>query len=345
MPTKHDADESFDVVGDDQDCFPRKWTVSIALPGSILSNAQSPELRAALAGQVARAAAIYCVDEIVIFREGEQDIDGDPSSDLALLLRYLDTPQYLRRHLFPRNEKLRHAGLLNPLNLPSHPAKDDTPRWREGAAVLAGRSNPLPNSAARVSQTARTRFIDVGVERLVEVDREVGVHTRVTVDLAVSGKEYSVPGKYLYGQIVPREYPRELDGLYWGYTVRVADSLLEALQDSPHDEDGGYDLVIGTSERGSPLYSAPGLPAEMTLALSGFKHLLIVFGGVQGLEHSAACDDKLVAAKVGSDHGQPVSDLFDYYLNTCPRQGSRTIRTEEAILISLAALQSVLRPG
>ena len=33
------------------------------------------------------------------------------------------------------------------------------------------------------------------------------------------------------------------------------------------------------------------------------------------------------------------SVLFDMYLNTCPKQGSRTIRTEEAILVSLAALR------
>ena len=31
--------------------------------------------------------------------------------------------------------------------------------------------------------------------------------------------------------------------------------------------------------------------------------------------------------------------LFDLYLNTCPDQGSRTIRSEEAILISLSTLR------
>ncbi len=31
--------------------------------------------------------------------------------------------------------------------------------------------------------------------------------------------------------------------------------------------------------------------------------------------------------------------LFDLYLNLCPGQGSRTIRTEEALLVGLAALQ------
>lgn len=42
-------------------------TVSIALPGSILDNAQSAELRTYLAGQIARAACIYQVDEVRFF--------------------------------------------------------------------------------------------------------------------------------------------------------------------------------------------------------------------------------------------------------------------------------------
>lgn len=45
----------------------RFWTVSIALPGNILDNAQTPELRAALAGQIARAAAIFNADEVCNF--------------------------------------------------------------------------------------------------------------------------------------------------------------------------------------------------------------------------------------------------------------------------------------
>lgn len=42
-------------------------TVSIAVPGSILDNAQSPELRTYLAGQIARAACIYKIDEVFFF--------------------------------------------------------------------------------------------------------------------------------------------------------------------------------------------------------------------------------------------------------------------------------------
>lgn len=46
----------------------------------------------------------------------------------------------------------------------------------------------------------------------------------------------------------------------------------------------------------------------------------MVFGGLQGLEASVDADTNL-------DVSDP-SVLFDLYLNTCPGQGSRTIRTE-----------------
>ena len=47
----------------------RSYTVSIALPGSILDNAQSPELRTYLAGQIARAAVIFNVSSFNHFFE------------------------------------------------------------------------------------------------------------------------------------------------------------------------------------------------------------------------------------------------------------------------------------
>jgi len=38
-----------------------------------------------------------------------------------------------------------------------------------------------------------------------------------------------------------------------------------------------------------------------------------------------------------------VIKLFDMYLNTCPEQGVRTIRTEEAIVLSMATIYPKLR--
>jgi hypothetical protein len=45
-------------------CIPRYYTVSIAVPGSVVDNAQSRELKTILVGQIARAAAIHHIDEV-----------------------------------------------------------------------------------------------------------------------------------------------------------------------------------------------------------------------------------------------------------------------------------------
>ena len=86
---------------------------------------------------------------------------------------------------------------------------------------------------------------------------------------------------------------------------------------------------MGTSERGS-------VEGADTLQLPPFNHALIVFGGPQGLEQCLRAD-AAAAADV-----EDVSAMFDAWLNTCPGQGSRTIRSEEALLISLAYLQPAL---
>ena len=58
-------------------------------------------------------------------------------------------------------------------------------------------------------------------------------------------------GKKRKGTVVAASAPREQLGLYWGYQVRLARSLGEVFVDCPYEE--GYDLTIGTSERGDPV--------------------------------------------------------------------------------------------
>lgn len=124
---------------------PKISTISIAVPGSILDNAQSQELRTYLAGQIARAACIFKVDEVIVFDDNsaasgplnakrakfdasENGEENDGTNDtvqycclqLARILQYLECPQYLRKDFFPIHKDLKFSGLLNPLDAPHH---------------------------------------------------------------------------------------------------------------------------------------------------------------------------------------------------------------------------------
>uniref|UniRef100_A0A8C7E605 SPOUT domain containing methyltransferase 1 n=1 Tax=Naja naja TaxID=35670 RepID=A0A8C7E605_NAJNA len=269
------------------------YTVSVAVPGSILSNAQSPELRTYLAGQIARACVIFCVDEIVVFDEqGEtsKTIEGEFEGirgkgqacvQLARILQYLECPQYLRKSFFPKHQDLQFAGLLNPLDSPHHVRMDEESEYREGVVL------------ARPSKPGRGSFVNCGMRKVIPWRPS---HVRKT------------KSKTQKGVVVSSHNPRTVSGFYWGYSVRLASCLSAVFAESPFKD--GYDLSIGTSERGSSVDEAT-LPA--------FRyHALIVFGGVQGLETGVDADPNL-----------DVSDPGTF----------RTIRTEEALLVSLSALR------
>lgn len=367
----------------------RNFTLSVAIPGSIVLNAQSPELQSRLAAHIARACAIFNVDEIVVFNEGElrsetsdpyqhrhnrqdrgtgnkrrwnepqnqqheqaQDGEGegeqyeegnggkggfDPHTFLARVLQYLETPQYLRKALFPMHRDLRLAGLMPPLDCPHHLRFEDESEYREGVTV------ETPHWARRGG--GNSVYANVGLRDPIEAILPNGAHvetgTRVTIRMSAS--------QYEQGQIVSPREPVEKLGWYWGYTVRLASSLSSVLTSCPFSSDptAGYDLVIGTSERGVSLTdlslatasSTPvALPSGETVEPlpSSFSNALIVFGGLSGLEVAVEQDAGIKLDRDGA------KDLFDAWVNVVENQGSRTVRTEEAIMIALARVKPLL---
>ncbi len=105
----------------------RMYTVSIALPGSIINNTQSHELRTVLVGQVARIAAIFCVDEIVVFDDklgkktgvvqeasGSGDSRNDPNMFMARILQYMVNPKFIIKNYFHCRSVLLFDTLLSP---------------------------------------------------------------------------------------------------------------------------------------------------------------------------------------------------------------------------------------
>ncbi|MCJ1393572.1 hypothetical protein MMC18_006447 [Xylographa bjoerkii] len=361
----------------------RAYTLSVALPGSIIAkyekylplpdslhsrftSAQSQDLKATLAGQIARALAVFCVDEVVIFDDGQgkplnqhsstqshqyngQGDSGysgssDPNYFLMHLLSYLETPPHLRMHLFPLHPDLRTAGTLPSLDMPHHLRAHEWCQYREGVTIedLQRNGNEVVEEQGKKkkkrksteSSAVTTSLVNAGFKTPISIPASIPPHTRVTLKFPSSRPPPDFQTAELIAEAVAPSAPREEAGYYWGYAVRAASSLSNVFTECSYD--GGYDLTFGTSERGVPLTSlATASPEESPIP--EFKHMLVVFGGVAGLEVAVKADPELAGIGVT----QP-EKLFDHWVNLCPGQGSRTIRMEEAVWLGLMGLRNVV---
>jgi predicted SPOUT superfamily RNA methylase MTH1 len=261
-------------------------------------------------GQIARTAAIYKVDEIIVLHDKGKNNERDYINFFVTNLQYLETPQYLRKTLFPRSDDLANSGLMNPLDSSHHLRIDEWCPYREGCVL----NRPVKGGEGS--------WVNIGLYKDCKIDRLLEEKTRVTVKLnekSFGNKDL----KFYTGSVVSMTEPKEKLNLYWGYTVRIAENFSELFENSIFGDK--YDLILGTSDRGENIADVDFNP--------GFKHALIVFGGLQGIEGMLENDEK---------YNGKVNKIFDYYLNTCPDQGCRTIRTEEAMLISLAVVKEKL---
>jgi len=316
------------------------------------------------------------VGEIIVFNDGQsasrqshrqprgrdfEDEDGytgltDPDHFLYHVLSYLECPPHLRMKLFPLHPNLRSAGSCPSLDMPHHLRQDEWCQYREGVTLepeVTHSPKKQKTGIIRKQDPQQSTLVDVGFKNpsAVSIPVPISSNTRVTLKFASAtppqdfhhwkqgGEEIELAAE----PVDPAE-PREEGGYYWGYNVRQAASLSAIFTESPFEE--GYDVSIGTSERGValsqtiPVAKAPQNGTSDSNSVSKvlpskFQHALVVFGGVAGLEAAAAADRDLVEKGIGKAN---VGELFDFWVNACPGQGSRTIRTEEAVWVALSQL-------
>ncbi|WKX98436.1 hypothetical protein Q1695_013822 [Nippostrongylus brasiliensis] len=302
-----------------------KFCISMAIPGSFLNNGQSSELRTYMAGQIARAATLFCVDEIIVYDETSkmtsENVDaywsgkwrGDvaPSNSnfescflLARILEYLECPQYLRKYLFLFQKPLKYAGLLNPLDSQHHLRSDEvTFQYREGVVL----DKPV--------KPGRGSLCDIGLEKELELEDNVQLPatTRVTVEitnLGTNSKRYS-------GKLVNARKVRERTGKYWGYSVKLATSMKEVIDRKK------YDVIIGTSPRGEAI-------SGMYINTLNDIRVLLVFGGVSGVDAALEAEEALSETRA--------EEAFDRLVNSLPNKGTNSERVEENVFITLAEI-------
>ncbi|CAI5444574.1 unnamed protein product [Caenorhabditis angaria] len=316
--------------------FTPPFSISLAIPGQFLNNAQSSELRTYMAGQIARAATLYRVDEIVIYDEscrmtpesisnywrgswqGHQipaETNYEGCFYLAKILEYLECPQYLRKDLFPIQKPLKYAGLLNPLDSQHHlKATELGFRYREGVVLK------------KKSKEGRGPICNIGLEKEFEIDEVCPLPpgTRVTVE--IKNLEFGAEQKLWRGRIASSQEVLKETGIYWGYNVRLVPGLQEVLEGKNGKK---YDLIAGVSQRGK-------LASQMDVCILNKPKILLVFGGVAGVD--AAVESEELA------EWRRAEDAFDCLIRTTAQpNGSRSERVEENVLAVLAQVQMSLQ--
>lgn len=227
-------------------------------------------------------------------------------------LQYIETPQYLRKTLFPFCDELVNSGLMNPLDSSHHLRIDEWCPYREGCVL----NRPVKDGQGS--------WVNIGLTKECKINQRLAEKTRVTVKLNETNFDNKL--RFYNGDAVSVTEPKQKLGLYWGYVVRMVDKFSEIFENSIYNEK--YDLIIGTSDKGEDYRKADFNKK------TDFKHCLIMFGGLQGIEGMVESDEKYNLKELEA--------MYDLYLNTCPDQGLRTIRTEEAILISLAVIRPMI---
>jgi predicted SPOUT superfamily RNA methylase MTH1 len=270
--------------------------ISIAIPASVVSDTPHLREKTTKIGFIGRAAAIFKVDEIIIYPDNAKVNQKNEISLIATLLSYMETPQYLRKRLFKLKPELRYAGILPPLRTPHHPLNRRIKNLKVGEY----------REGVTLSKTQDGTLIDIGVEQpALMVNKQLPMQKRITVKIVKVEKWVKV-------ELANRNEIPE----YWGYTVTVEPKSFGTLVKR------GFDLTIATSKYGAPLAD---VAEKISERWKKAEKILLAFGApTKGLY------------EIVKNEGFNLNDTVDFVVNTIPMQGTETVRTEEALIASLA---------
>lgn len=216
--------------------------ISIAIPDSSLIDESTQLDKSRKISLIARTCAIFQIKTIFLYHESsgsEQD-----KSLLRTILRYLETPQYLRRALFPKISELKYAGVLSPLKIPHHTYTSDSRKIkigdvREGIVFFAKGG----------------KYVDVGLEKPIQYFGDEKGGKRITVQFKTGFPGLSIK------QITRNEVRQ-----YWGYEVKESANLRTVISNwNSH--------IILTSRKGKTIHKTQKFFDEIANS-----SVLVVFG-------------------------------------------------------------------
>ncbi|HEY4674058.1 MAG TPA: RNA methyltransferase [Nitrososphaerales archaeon] len=217
----------------------------IAIPSIVLEDCSTLRERTEKTGMIARAAAIFGINKICIY--GVEGKARDESRFLKLILEYLETPQYLRKKVYPISEELKFAGLLPPLRIPSHLVSADTYKVKAGDV----------REGIVVKQGGKT-LVDIGLSELAIISGNMLQNSRITVQIDSVSNEISAT------IIDKKDTPA-----YWGYTVETFPSLTKMFQQLRPD------FAVFTSRKGTNIQDKWNSIGER---IRSCNNVLVAFG-------------------------------------------------------------------
>jgi len=282
-----------------------KCKLTIAIPASIISDTPHLREKTFKIGLIARTAAIFRIHEIIIYPDNTRVNQTRDLNFIAKLLNYIETPQYLRKTLYKIESDLQYAGILPPLRTPHHPN--------------SGKNSDLKIGEYRegvvLNQTKEGLAVDIGVQNTALLrERHFSIGERLTVQILTKGDHVEV-------QTVNRDFIPS----YWGFRVKIENKTFGHMLQNER-----FDLVISTARIANDFVNIANKIADHW---SKAERILIAFGApTRGLH------------EIVGDEGLRIEDVSDFIVNTIPQQGTTTVRTEEALLATLAIFNITFKP-
>jgi methyltransferase len=274
-------------------------SLSVAIPDSSLIDSKSLLEKSIRIAQFARAFSIFRVKKIYMYHDVSSKVSHDDVKLITLLLEYLDTPQYLRRLLYPKMKQLQYAGMLPPIKSPHHKKFLRTSEVRTGET--------------RVGVLLRDKgswVVDVGLDQAIPFLGSNQTRRKSNFRLSMS------KGKLFAEEV----NDAKLGSGYWGYRIIQLYSLSELTKRST-----AVKFVI-TSKNGRSISLIQDLLVE---SLNNSSELVVIFGSPRtGVLEAVSKNDGIMLD----------SSLT---INMFPLQGTDTVRLEEAIMGSLAIINSI----
>ena len=179
--------------------------LSIAIPDSSLLDESTILNKTKKISMLARACAIFKVNQIFIYQDGK--LNKNDSALLSTSLKYLETPQYFRKEIFPKTQLLKYAGVLQPLNISSHLTTANQKMIKIGDV-----------RDALIINYKGKKFLDIGINKHIQYFGKMKAGSRIAIQIKNTQPELAV-----------KEISRDDIKDYWGYNVKERTNLLSIL--------------------------------------------------------------------------------------------------------------------